>query len=137
MTDSEVAKELKLTEPGCIYLIKPTHTPFEDAKPNLSIGDYPFVQKLLLTRDQMSVKSASESYRIIKEIGLNKPQVVTNTNDIGSLMQGNHGNKLIVYCDPEVHGYRTYDEVIRSMTATNKMRHFSIKEVEESQKGNS
>ena len=54
VNDPETAKALKLTEQGCVYLIKPTQTPFEDAKPNLIIEDYPFVSKLLLTRDQMT-----------------------------------------------------------------------------------
>jgi hypothetical protein len=76
--DPETAKALKITEPGCIYLIKPTQTVFENSEPNLKICEFPFVTKLFLTREQMTNGTESNSFKEINSLVLEKPIVVKN-----------------------------------------------------------
>ena len=55
------------------------------------------------------------------------PIIVHNYMQFGLLRQKFNTNVVVVYCDPAVQGYKTYQQILKSISKTRKNKPINIK----------
>lgn len=120
--DAAIAKKLGITTQGDLYLLRQTHTPYSDKPANVSICDYPFTVEKIANSERMN-SHPDETYAKIFSYVLDAPIIVHDFMEFAQVQRFfDSVNFMVVYCNPQQHGYETYDKVLRSMIKSRRMK---------------
>ena len=111
-------------------MIRETETPFNDKSGNVDINGYKFTSEKFLTAEEIN-NNLEESYANLAKLALNQPIIVHDTRTFYEMCSMFRTDTLIIYCDPDVHGLETYDQIIKVMSEAREKQPLNFEKPEE------
>ena len=118
--DRTVAKTLGIdTErpSGDIYVVREANPIFNQDRATADIFGFKFSSRRLMTADEVQA-NPDETLKLLQELSFNAPMIAHNEVKFRNLLLGLPC--LLVYCDPQIHGRDTYDQILKAISDARK-----------------
>jgi len=125
--DEKLAKGLGIdtSKSGDIYLLREAETALNQSKKNTEVAGYPFTSSMILSHEEIQ-ENVEKSFREILNYAINVPIIINDAQELYTLRNKFTLNILLVYCNPEIHGRDTYNELLRSLAKARQMKPIDV-----------